>query len=466
MTGITFLTLLAGFLSEGWVPPEHPLSEWILHGATAGGPLRPSVFPGSVATESGSMLPSGLLAKLEALSRPGGSTRIPGLGLFGASLLTAAELEDSSCTETRAGMSIDAFLEPAGGFHIRERLSVWASSDEDIPSGFTPVHEGVEQGRHLYVDWGYAAWNRGGFEAAFGRIPQVWGPGRYTSLLLSNNSPPLDMIRFRWQPAPWFAFTGLTSSVESDSASYLTAHRLDIIPSDWLALGFSEAIFFVSDGLDLAYMNPLIPWYPVQWNERDDDNAMLCLDATVRPLRGLAAYGELLIDDLQYQTEWGRPSRLGWTAGIEGYAGSTAITCEYTRIDRFVYSQKLSQNFYLHHGEIIGSGLGPDCDRAVLGISTAALWPCTVGLRADHTRHGEGTVCEGFPDSLLSDESFPSGTVEHSTGAVFDASLYAGGWLEAHASVGRRWFRNLAHESGAEAAGTEARIELVARFDF
>ena len=105
--------------------------------------------------------------------------------------------------------------------------------------------------------------------------------------------------------------------------------RGSLVP--WLAMGFSEAIFFVSDGLDLAYMNPLIPWYPVQWNERDDDNAMLCLDATVRPLRGLAAYGELLIDDLQYQTEWGRPSRLGWTAGIEGYASSTAITAEYTR---------------------------------------------------------------------------------------------------------------------------------------
>ncbi|OQC70437.1 MAG: hypothetical protein BWX47_00384 [candidate division Hyd24-12 bacterium ADurb.Bin004] len=466
MTGIALTAILGAFLGGGWVPPGHPLSEWIRHSETMSGEIAPGTGPAQIRSGVAGSLPDGLLDMLKRLSLPGagGAREVTGLGRFGATLLCAVEAEDSTSTETRAGTSVEAFLEPVPGLQLRERLSVWASSDENSPGGFTPFHEGAEQGRHLYVDWGYASWRRGGFEAALGRIPQIWGPGRFTSLLISDNSPPLDMLRLYWQPAGWLRFTGLTATVDSDSSTYLCAHRLDVVPYRWIRLGFSESILFSSDGLELAYMNPVIPWYPVQWNEREDDNAMLCIDATVFPARGLSAWGELLIDDLQYQTEWGRPHRLGWTAGAEWTAGATAFTGEYTRIDRFVYSQKLPRNYYLHHGSIIGSGLGPDCDRATLGISTAEAWPLVVSLRADHSRHGEGTVYEGFPDSLLTDYGFPSGTVEHSTGAVLGVSYYPGGPFEAHATGGMRWTRNLDHLPGEESSEAEGSLELVARF--
>lgn len=465
MAGIALLVLISGFLGEGWVPSGHPLSGWVLAGRASDSAVRPAVFPGTLMPEAAAGLPEGLVDRLQSIMMPAGS-EVDGLGRAGAVLLAAAEAEDSTSLETRAGLSLDAFMEPVGGLHFRERLSVWASSDERQPGGFTPFHEGAEQGRHLYVDWGFAAWHRGSFEATIGRIPQFWGPCRYTNLLVSDNSPPMDMLRLAWNPATWLCFTSFTSSLDSDSGTYLSAHRLDISPCPWLGLGVSEAILFASEGLELAYMNPVIPWYPVQWNERDDDNAMLAADATVRPFRGLELYGEILVDDLQYQTEWGRPSRLGWTAGAGALAGATAITAEYTRIDRFVYSQKHPRNYYLHDGDIIGSSLGPDCDRVTLGISTAETWPVTAGLRVEHARHGEGTVYEGYPDSLFSDDAFPSGVVEHSTGVELDASVYLGYGLEAHATAARRWIRNLGHIRGEEGAETEAGIEAVARFGF
>jgi len=421
------------------------------------------VYPGWLPPDAADWLPEGLVERLQSISKPGG-TDVDGLGRTGAVLLAAVEAEDSTTLETRAGLSLDAFLEPVAGLHLRERLSVWASSDERQPGGFTPFHEGAEQGRHLYVDWGFAAWRRGSFEASAGRIPQVWGPCRYTNLLVSDNAPPMDMLRLAWQPARWLGFTSFTSSLDSDSGTYLSAHRLDISPGPWLGLGLSEAILFASEGLELAYMNPVIPWYPVQWNERDDDNAMLAADASVKPFDGLELYGELLVDDLQYQTEWGRPSRLGWTAGAGALAGATAVTAEYTRIDRFVYSQKHPGNYYLHDGDIIGSALGPDCDRVTLGVSTAEFWPLTAGLRVEHARHGEGTVSEGYPDSLFADDAFPSGIVEHSTGLELDASIYLGYGLEAHATAARRWIRNLGHVRGEDGSETEAGIEAVARF--
>lgn len=463
MAGIALLVVLSGFLGEGWVPSGHPLAGWVLASRASDPVVRPAVFPGDLPFGEADGLPEGLVERLRSILKPE-VREVDGLGRAGAVMLAALEAEDSTSLETRAGLSLDAFLEPVDGLHLRERLSIWASSDERRPGGFTPFHEGAEQGRHLYVDWGFAAWRGGSFEASLGRIPQVWGPCRYTNLLVSDNSPPMDMLRLAWDPAPWLAFTSFTSTLDSDSGTYLSAHRLDVSPYQWLGFGFSEAILFASEGLELAYMNPAIPWYPVQWNERDDDNAMLAADASVRPFRGLELYGEILVDDLQYQTEWGRPSRLGWTAGAGALAGATAVTAEYTRIDRFVYSQKHSRNFYLHDGDIIGSALGPDCDRITLGVSTAEFWPVTAGLRIEHARHGEGTVYEGYPDSLFSDDAFPSGVVEHSTGVELDASVYLGYGLEAHATAARRWIRNLGHSRGADGEETEAGIEAVARF--
>ncbi len=448
----------------GWIAPEHPLSPWILHARLGDGPDGPSILPGEASPELRGRVPEGVYGYLSGTGIGSRARDAGGAGLLGLALTTAAEAVDSDGTQTRAGLALEACLEPVPGLRLHERLSVWASSDEEAPSGFTPFHEGVEQGRHLYVDWGYAAWEGGAFGASFGRIPRVWGPGRFTSLLLSNNSPPLDMLEVFWRPSRRFSFTGFTASVESDSATYLTAHRIDAAPFEWLEVGLSETILFRSAGLELAYMNPIVPWYPVQWNERDDDNAMMGIDATISPGGASALYCELLLDDIQYQTEWGRPNKIGWTLGATAQALGSAATLEYTRIDRYVYSQKLPRNYYLHHGDIIGSPLGPDCDRITLGLSSAAAWPVMIDLRLDHARHGEGTVYEGYPDSVQAGGPFPSGVVEHSTGARAGVSLYLGTGYEAHGFVSHRWVRNAGHVRGAAGDSTVFGLELLGRF--
>jgi hypothetical protein len=447
-----------------WLPPSDPLSPWLRSVEEAGGALVPGEYPFAVPEGADPPLPGGMLGRIGSISSPERSILLPGGGSMGLSLVLAGELDDSTGLESRTGIAVEAVAAPGGGFTLRERLSVWMSSDERQPGGFPQFHEGVEKGRHLYVDWGWAAWESGGLEISLGRIPLLWGPGRFTSLLVSDNSPPLDMLKIDWEIAGPVSFSGFTATVQSESASYLTAHRLDVVPAPWLRAGISEAVFFVSEGLDLAYMNPLIPWYPVQWNERGDDNAFLVFDATVLPVGGAALYGELLMDDLQYETQWDRPNKFAWTVGASASAGASRATLEYTRIDRYVYSQKWPRNYYLHGGRIIGSGLGPDCDRVTLELSCAALWPVTAGITADHERHGEGTVYEGYPDSVETGGPFPSGIVEHSTRLGLDVSWYPTGWLEAHCGAGRTWTRNSDHVQGAGDAITEARLELLARF--
>lgn len=370
--------------------------------------------------------------------------------------------------EIRSGTSLDIQGQVAGISFV-ERISVWAGSDEMPPGGFAPWHQGVEEGRHLYVDRGYMSaglFSQRSLTLDFGRIPQRWGPGRFTSLLISDNAPALDMLRVRWMPALSVDFTGFTSVVESDSSTWLTAHRLDVRPWGWLRLGLSEAVLFQSDGPDFAYMNPIIPWYPVQWNEREDDNAMLAFDATVLPATGFCGWAELLVDDFQYQSEYGRPNKMGYTLGVSAAFPDHPAGCalEYTRIDRYVYSQKLERNYYLHDGRIIGSGLGPDADRLTLEIAASPGWNLLASVRVEHERHGEGTVEEGWPDSFPEKASFPSGTVEHVTRARAGLSARVLPWLDLGGTGVMAWTRNPGHVPGGSEESFEGALSVTARW--
>jgi len=467
---VTAAAIIAGaaILAPGWsyLPLDDPVWPWTQE-LEAAGLLRPAgVYPDE---HLGADLP---LSNLGSLSGPVGElakrSSMPSeviLGGEGSELFAgggiAAEGLYRGDGETRSGTWLSASGVLGGLLVFQERLSVWEGSDEEPPDGFPSCHMGRERGRHLYVDRGFLEGGGRGISVSVGRIPQRWGPGRFTSLLVSTNSPALDMIRFGWQPSEKLSFTGLTATVDSDSGIYLSAHRLDFWPSDRLRFGLSEAVLFSSRGLDLAYMNPVIPWYPVQWNERQDDNAFLCADFTAVPLDGFAGWGELLVDDLQYQKEYHRPDKLGLTVGA-GYTSTSSTvgaTLEYTRIDRFVYSQKLARNYYLHDGRIIGSELGPDGDRLTLALSTPALWPLAVEVRASHRRAGEGTVYEGYPDSVAVGP-FPSGVVENTTDAAVRLFCVLPGGFEASASLDRWWKTNAGHVQGAEDRGTDASAEV------
>ena len=471
------ITCGRGAWGESFLPLEDPLNVWLYRMEAAEGEALVGVHPFFAADLPGSSTPGleGPASLLELRAAGYGRTLYrndqaasPGEGilLMTGGMATAEALRLDGDFETRAGgtWGLNGRLLPSLGLY--ERMSIWVASDETAPSGLSPFHLGEEEGRHLYVDWAFVDWSYRWFRASFGRLPQRWGPGRFTQLLISGNSPAMDMLQIRYGLGEMSSFTGLTGSIESDSAIYLTAHRLELFPRGNLRVGLSEAVLFRSDGLELAYLNPFIPWYPVQWNERDDDNVLLCFDATWVPLRGLAAYGEFLVDDFHYQKKNNRPHKLGFSVGLDSWLDGAGVgaVLEYTRISRYVYSQRRECNFYLHDDRIIGSELGPDCDRVTMAISSTVAWPVVAELLVDHTRHGEGTVYEGWPDSAQAGEPFPSGTIEYTTGAGLDLSLYLGHALEAHGSVRNEWLRNAGNQQGATDERLDTSLRLLYRF--
>ncbi|MBN2587175.1 MAG: hypothetical protein JXA64_11250 [Candidatus Fermentibacteraceae bacterium] len=463
--------VLIGSVQQTGLPLRDPLNWWLYMMETGTEVMLPGTLPlvGSPFLQQSMPYsgfpgsPAGLIIDRSAPPgwERGGETRLSAEGTVACEILNL-----DGETETRAGGTGRIYASILPGLFIDERLSLWTGSDELPPDYFSPFHQGSEKGRHLYVDWGYLRWSGGPVAVSFGRIPQRWGPGRFTQLLLSDNGPPLDMLRIELRILEDLEFTGLTATVDSDSGTYLTAHRLDITPTANLRIGLSESILFKAGSLDFAYMNPVIPWYPVQWNERDDDNAFICLDASWKPVPGLETYGEFLIDDIQYENDGNRPDKLGWTTGLSGFLKPLGLgaVIEYTRIDRYVYSQRRPCNFYLHRGEIIGSGLGPDADRATLSLGTAAAWPVLAEVTLEHTRHGEGTVQEGWPDSVAAGGKFPSGIVEHTSGVQIHLGWYPSDFLEVHGMAGNEWVRNRGHVTGESDNRFDTSLEIIYRW--
>jgi membrane-associated phospholipid phosphatase len=125
---------------------------------------------------------------------------------------------------------------------------------------------------------GYVKVRGGPVELVAGREPLWWGPGYRGSMLLSNNSPGIDMVRLRSAnqfSLPW-VFKDLFGpiraelffgSLEKERSFYprskVTGGRINLAPFSWLEIGFGREIMFDGDGRP-----DLDPWeYPRVWVE-------------------------------------------------------------------------------------------------------------------------------------------------------------------------------------------------------
>lgn len=445
--------LLTSALAAVSLPLEDPLNTWVYH-SEAVGPLLPGELPVSQFVDQAPRW-------LDSLLRARNMDRTWRFSVAGELIETDPELI------SRAGGTAAFSVTPLNWLSVSERISVWTGSDGNPPSGFSPFHYGLEHGRHLYVDWGHATASTGPLDVSIGRIPVRWGPGRFSQLLISGKAPVMDMIKVNLDLGRSVTFTGFTTTLNSDSSTWLSAHRLDVRPFSNLRIGLSESVLYSAKGIDLAYANLFIPWYPVQWNEREDDNAFLCFDATWQPFSGLALYSEFLIDDIQYENVNEVPNKLGYTFGADCFLPEAGLggVLEYTAVQRYVYSQRKVVNYYLHDDRIIGCQLGPDADIVTASVSWCGLPHLTAELTGSYTRNGEADVYEGWPDSVSTGGPFPSGIVEKTSTLSLDLAWYHGTNLEFSAGGFLSRTLDAGHVTGAEETDHGFRLEVARKFD-
>ncbi len=264
-----------------------------------------------------------------------------------------------------------------------------------------------------------------------GRDFVFWGASLDKSVGISDNSPPFELIRLTGTfPCKFGTLKATAFSAQLDSTwfddgttrylakRYLSAHRIDYQFSDWLEIGAAEWVLYGGDvqSVEWNYLNPVIPYYAVQYNAKKDDNIMFSFDGAVRPIDGVRLYAEWVADDFQYNPNTDDPHAVTWLTGIEWYPQLTerqlGIHTEYVRVNRWAYTHLVPDNQFTHFGAMIGHPIGTDADIFTFRVSYQATPSAVLESRFRHQRNGEANITDRFYGEDYQNIPFPSGVVE------------------------------------------------------
>jgi hypothetical protein len=299
-----------------------------------------------------------------------------------------------------------------------------------------------------YVSSGYGKLWLGPFEVLLGRDRLYWGPGSSGSLILSDDAPPLDMVCFgvdfgRVSATGFFTTLDdikLTRNVpyQYDSlyagaiaTRHLSGHRIDVRITPTLEIGLSETVVYGGPDRELepGYLNPLNFFYAHQWNLVKNDNPIWAFDATWWPGDRSQLYGQLVVDDYQFENKKEsdeEPSEIGFLLGL--HSGdpfglmNTSVTLEYARVNSWTYNQGYEWNRYTYNETLLGHPIGPDADAFYLTVNRWFSDTFTGRLDYRLLRHGEICVDTDWPVPVVGpwdgasfpEGDFPVGTVASS----------------------------------------------------
>ncbi len=373
-------------------------------------------------------------------------------------------------------------------------FQAWAIFDsrlvlfEDIYAG--KVREGWRYGEELFsledvlvfTDRFYIAARTRYFEAQAGRDRLRWGPGRTGTLLLSDSAPAYTLLYVGKTFGRSLKLSTVTAILDSEAGKYMAGHRVEIAPARWLNLGVSETAVYHASQVEPLYAVSLVPFTLVERLLHRDtgtsgpedpvrNNVLVAADASLRPARGLAIYGELMLDDLSEETSE-RPTRLAYQAGTSlsrpmGQRNLNLLV-ELTRVWNYTYSVDYSQYFdrdHSHQGLPLGYYLGPDSRRVSVVLSCDFSTSLEAGVAWDEVLRGQGTLENPWSKDLGQVEAGEmAGIVEKER----TASLFAR-WLPRdnftlEGSGGFQDFSNRDHLEGEEESFGFFSLRLSARW--
>jgi len=243
----------------------------------------------------------------------------------------------------------------------------------------------------------------GWFNIQFGREYNLIGTGYSDRLLLSNNAPVMDFLKLDFNYKS-FRFVFLQGSLVDPYSlwnKYLAMHRAQFSIFNLMNVGISEMIIYQRTSPDFAYINPINFYKSSEHSLRDRDNAFLNFDIEIFPIKNYKLYGTWLIDDIDFKKMgtgwWG--NEFAWQGGI--YITDVASipnldgVLEYTRIEPYVYSNRLFGNSFSNNRIGLGHHLEPNSDEWFVQMSYRPTKKFRTWISYSFTRHGENIIQDG-----------------------------------------------------------------------
>ena len=336
------------------------------------------------------------------------------------------------------------------------RVRIEPERDRYRPRRKPSAREKSFRGVTMDFERGYLSVRGGEWRLQLGRDYIHWGNGRSEGLLISRTAGSLDHV-FGTVTMGRFTLSAIHAFLDPVMPRHLTGHRLTVRLPGKIYLGISETVIYTGRGLDFVYLLPVVSYYANQYNERGDDNVLVGIDVKIPVRRGFILYGEILMDDLQYENDPPAPDRLAVNIAAEALLSPAGrdveVLVDYTFIDIFTYAHRdsLITRYVAGDGAypanpILGSPLGPDADRWRFDVRAAVHPRIIVGLEGSFARRGDGSDLREWDRGEDPDPPFPSGTVtrEDRYGAALSVDLgggstfaAGGGWMDQSGTAAR-----------------------------
>lgn len=305
------------------------------------------------------------------------------------------------------------------------RLRLGPEKESSISGGKPSPRERSWRGLVSELEKSVVSVHAGGWRLSAGRDYLHWGNGRREGLLLSQTARSIDHIAATVTLGR-FSLHAVHALLDPGFPRRFSGHRLTVRLPRGIFMGVGETVVYTGRDVEYSYLLPFGIFYANQYNEAEDDNILWGLDLKVPVTRGLILYGELLIDDFQYESDPPAPNRLGLNITAEAMmtvgGREIELLMGYTFIDIYTYAHKdsLLTRYVTGAGDpsidfLVGSPLGPDADRWNARIAFPLHHRLDVVFEAAFTRRGEGNDLTEWDRISDPDPTFPSGDVEKET---------------------------------------------------
>lgn len=225
----------------------------------------------------------------------------------------------------------------------------------------------------------------------FGHGKHFMGNG-IRSLALSNFSNDYLFLRLQtqvWKISYQNLYMDLTANFQRGadrllSPKYAAFHHLSVNVSSFVNVGVWEGVVFHRNrGFELHYLNPVIFYRSVEQGLGSPDNTMLGMDYRLNLLRAVQVYGQMIVDDFNFQYSKGQQGYWGNKYAVQqGLRWVNAflvrnldVQAEWNYVRPYVYSHADTLASYTHYNAPLAHPLGANFNEWIVQASYQPIFP-------------------------------------------------------------------------------------------
>ena len=270
----------------------------------------------------------------------------------------------------------------------------------------------------------------------FGKFNRHWGYG-YRSLHISDKAPSYPQIGFKYNlntNLNYLYFHGFLNSGIPDTTRSIfynnnyskrfinvprniAAHRVEWKPNDTFLLSINETVVYATRAIDIYYLIPILPFYPIENYIGDTDNIQMGFELLYKINDFQGSYIAFFMDE--FTPEWLLKSKNHNWFGLQlGYYlknlifKNSKLQIEYNWTDQRIYMHKYDINDFYNHQQPLGFWAGPHAEEFLVNYQNY-FKKKFLKLHFSHTKRGlnnRDMVADNYKD--MQSDRFSLGSEE------------------------------------------------------